>query len=260
MSVLPTFESKQRGRFFLDSVTLEVEGVLHRIPKLYLESSSPLFKDMWSLPQGPDAEGQTEENPVVLTGCTNAEFENLLAVLVQGPTPSRLQKEEYLSALRLATMWDMSELRRVLIAKLDSLKLSVAEKIAFGKHYGVADWLVEGCTSAFAGSDHLDVDELAAYIGWEATARVALNFKPQPSRIVDIEPSLFRCEYCSELVSPDSHKTPYPTAVQCTACGRAIWIVSRPVRVDLADLGGESYEDCMQFVKEILADELKGME
>lgn len=60
----------------------QVEEVVHRVPKYYLETWSTMFKDMFQLPQGPEAEGQSEDNPIVLSGCTNAEFESLMDVLM----------------------------------------------------------------------------------------------------------------------------------------------------------------------------------
>jgi hypothetical protein len=87
---------------------------------------------MFSLPQGPDSEGRTEQNPIVLSGCTNAEFECLLEAIMMprsalkdlieveliltnshGSTHSVLKndllKEQWISVLKLATMWDMPE-------------------------------------------------------------------------------------------------------------------------------------------------------
>lgn len=59
-----------------------MEETIHRVPKYHLETWSTMFKDMFALPQGPNAEGSSEENPIVLTGCTNLEFESLMDVLL----------------------------------------------------------------------------------------------------------------------------------------------------------------------------------
>lgn len=48
-----------------------------------------MFRDMFSMPQGTDdgqqssREGDTDDNPIKLVGCTNEEFESLMEVVYQ---------------------------------------------------------------------------------------------------------------------------------------------------------------------------------
>jgi hypothetical protein len=107
------------------------ENTLHSVPRYYLEEHSQFFKDMFSLPQGVDGEGKTEQNPITLSGCTNAEFESILeeilprsvdVLIPEEPCrltqPSRVNprdrgalrshgKERWEGVLKLATMWEM---------------------------------------------------------------------------------------------------------------------------------------------------------
>lgn len=67
---------------------------MHRVPRHGLEECSSVFRDMFSLPQaiapvsdesGAEKqipkEGEDDENPIKLVGCTNEEFESLIDVM-----------------------------------------------------------------------------------------------------------------------------------------------------------------------------------
>ena len=50
----------------------------------FVNWSQSIFRTMFSLPQGPEEanrEGDTDENPIRLGGCTKEEFESLLALM-----------------------------------------------------------------------------------------------------------------------------------------------------------------------------------
>lgn len=65
---------------------------MHRVPKYGLEDCSSIYRDMFSLPQPTDPgtdrseaaipkEGEADENPIKLVGCTSKEFESLIDVM-----------------------------------------------------------------------------------------------------------------------------------------------------------------------------------
>ncbi len=55
-------------------------------------------------------------------------------------------ENEWLSALKLATMWGMSNVRRTAINEISQLKsMSDADQVVFGKDYAVVDWVMSGC-------------------------------------------------------------------------------------------------------------------
>lgn len=62
----------------------QVEENIHRVFKQCLVEHSQMFKDMFSLPPGSNAEGTSESNPIVMSGCTNFEFTSLMSILI-GP-------------------------------------------------------------------------------------------------------------------------------------------------------------------------------
>ena len=60
-----------------------MEDVLFTVPKRRLESTSSVFKDMFSMPHsdGVAVEGQDELKPIVLEGYKAIDFERLLTFL-----------------------------------------------------------------------------------------------------------------------------------------------------------------------------------
>jgi hypothetical protein len=60
--------------------------VLHRLTRSRLEALSPVFRDMFSVPQPEgssegDLEGSSDGHPIVLEGYKNVDFERLIALL-----------------------------------------------------------------------------------------------------------------------------------------------------------------------------------
>lgn len=57
---------------------------LFKVPREPLEAESIVFRDMFLLPQGDEdkVEGLSDENPVVLQGIKQDQFEHLLTVLL----------------------------------------------------------------------------------------------------------------------------------------------------------------------------------
>ncbi|KAF6745203.1 hypothetical protein DFP72DRAFT_926704 [Ephemerocybe angulata] len=59
------------------------------------------FKDMFGIPPGESAEGSSDENPIILPGCTVAEFESLMKALLT-PTsikPLTLSEDQWIGVL-----------------------------------------------------------------------------------------------------------------------------------------------------------------
>jgi hypothetical protein len=94
---------------------------------------------MFSLPQAPKGEnqqvreGDTDENPISLVGCTKSEFESLLELMNprcatlsnrgedishssnrDGPGVPHLIKEQWMGVLKLGRLWDMPKVCYIL--------------------------------------------------------------------------------------------------------------------------------------------------
>jgi len=89
--------------------------MLFRVPRCEFEESSEIFADMFLLPSGAinRTEGQDNEHPIVLEGYKKDEFSCLLRVMYTRTKSLTnfqlsLKKEEWVSVLKLSTMWNMN--------------------------------------------------------------------------------------------------------------------------------------------------------
>ena len=130
--------------------------------------------------------------------------------------PLTLSKENWLGALRLATVWDMPEVSdgkphgrapdecgsqiRAFAIKSISTWLEPLEKVRFGKELRVKEWFLEGCISLTSPGKRQQVETLAKTLGWELAAKVldACQRASEKTRLtpIKIPPSGFRCYSC----------------------------------------------------------------
>ncbi|KAJ3536805.1 hypothetical protein NMY22_g5869 [Coprinellus aureogranulatus] len=219
----------RKGKFYYEMVTIQVEKSLHCVPRHHLTEWSQVFRDMFDLPLTPDAEGVSDERPIVLPGCTNFEFESLLEILLTpGYDPSKelrsntdprsrrhlsplhLEKEQWIAGLKLSTMWDMQKasirIRSLCIRELSSSALTPLDKVDLGRSYKVAAWVIEGCTALVEDADNLNLDSLSA-LGWETAARICwisreytiatLSSQREAKGIGSIPPTIWICGKCN---------------------------------------------------------------
>ncbi|KAF6743141.1 hypothetical protein DFP72DRAFT_147045 [Ephemerocybe angulata] len=202
-----------RGTFYFEFVTLKVQDTIHRIPKRILEEWSQIFKDMFGIPQEDgNSEGSSDENPIILPGCTNAEFESLMKVLLT-PTsikPLVLSKDQWIGVLKLSTMWDMVVVRKHAIAMLSPLieEHTPIEQVVLGKQFKVASWFTQGCASLASAHKTLDLHSVAKALGWEFVARILRigSSETEPAAIADtVELShaslKFKCKNCKAPIA-----------------------------------------------------------
>jgi Zn finger protein HypA/HybF involved in hydrogenase expression len=137
---------------------------------------------MFLLPSGPGRhnEGQDREHPIVLEGYKKDDFSCLLKVmyptgrsLISGTKLDLcLEKEEWISVLKLSTIWNMTKFRNYAIHKLSTdVTLSPVEKIVLARAHKVAPWMEEG-VSRLASGDPRSTFEDFATLGWETAARI----------------------------------------------------------------------------------------
>jgi len=83
-----------------------------------------------------------------------------------------LEKEEWISVLKLSTIWNMTKFRNYAIHKLSTdVTLSPVEKIVLARAHKVAPWMEEG-VSRLASGDPRSTFEDFATLGWETAARI----------------------------------------------------------------------------------------
>lgn len=171
-------ESKDTGlqrdsTFYQDTVVFRVEGTLFKVPRRGFESGSGVFATMFTLPSvlEKEKEGQSDETPIILEGIKKDDFRSLLHLMYPiGPGDPDVPRNGLISALHLATMWDLNDIRRYAIARLDSMPLSSLEKVILAKQEMVQSWLLSGYEE-LVGVQNLSLQEIDA-LDWETIAKL----------------------------------------------------------------------------------------
>ncbi|KAF8586644.1 hypothetical protein K439DRAFT_1340407 [Ramaria rubella] len=146
--------------YFRDGVIFLVEGFLFKIPRYQLERNSPFFEGMFSLPNGPeDSDGLTDEKPIHIPQVLSIDFERLLALLYPltldyATYTDTWKRDEWLSILNLASMWEITRARELAIEELEKC-LSPFEKIIFGRKYDHVFWVQKGFTHLCLREEYL---------------------------------------------------------------------------------------------------------
>ncbi|KAJ3533153.1 hypothetical protein NMY22_g7448 [Coprinellus aureogranulatus] len=214
---------------------LVVEDRLFRVLRHGFESHSHVFEDMFRLPannSNQSVEGSSTDNPIVLDGHSANDFAALLWVLY----PSALQiatgglqlsKKEWTGVLRLATMWDMWDIREFAIRSLsnDAFKLTALEKVCLAHAHKVPQWFIEGTTTLVEDWPSVSPEELASVVGLKTAYQISvlqLQLAPikQSNKVLDSSEHLqfgadtFRCNICRSALITVSTK--------CRKCSRQL--------------------------------------
>jgi len=229
-------EDINNSEFYWDPFFLKVEDELFCVPRCEFVQSSEVFADMFLLPFGPatSSEGQDRDHPIILEGYKKDEFTSLLKVMYPRATSLisgknielNLKKEEWVSALKLSTIWNMTKIRQYAIHWLSTnVTLSLIEKILLGRAHRVGAWLDEGVTSLATCDFNLSptLEDLAT-LGWETAARIVWinNYLRLPLRFrrdsikcghCSSSSSLIESNYCGHIASANSELL--------TCCGSA---------------------------------------
>jgi len=224
-------EDMLSNEFYWDNIIFKVEDKLFSVPRCEFVQLSEVFADMFCLPSGTAAhnEGQDREHPIVLEGYKKDEFTCLLKVmypragsLISGTSfDLRLEKEEWVSVLKLSTIWNMTKIRNYAIHRLSTdVALSPVEKILLARAHKVATWLDEGVTSLTSGDPKPTLESLAT-LGWETAARILWIRDSSPflaTSNTSFRADSMKCGYCSSSASLiDGSHNCYNCAIAVTA-------------------------------------------
>ncbi|KAJ3513128.1 hypothetical protein NMY22_g15132 [Coprinellus aureogranulatus] len=243
-------ESKAREHYY-ELVTFKVvEDKVYKVPRHGFISNSGVFQDMFKLPQAAGStEGKADDNPVVLSCCTKPEFESLLEVLYPSMKflpASKMTKEEWISVLKLATFWDMQEVRSFAIENLSSMRqIHALEKIKLGWHYKVAEWVIEGYYTLIVnwGTLTVTLDEVGDALGWKSAAKVldlAVRAKDVTATLSHVDVCKKNCtETC--FSGTEISTGGYMRDVECETCDTVIAMLEMS-----PGLRGEALEDAIK--------------
>ncbi|KAF8493310.1 hypothetical protein JB92DRAFT_3127466 [Gautieria morchelliformis] len=171
--------------YMKDGVSFLVENTLFRVPRYMLENTSPVFSAMLS-------DVRADADPIALPRVTSADFVCLLSFLYPlipqvNAVPRLWEVEQWTAILRLATMWQMAEIRTVAMQILSQSRCPFT-KITLGREYGHSPWIKEGFTmlclrpEALTASEavQLTKDDVVACAA--AREEVRLRFPPGDRR------------------------------------------------------------------------------
>ncbi|RXW16737.1 hypothetical protein EST38_g9109 [Candolleomyces aberdarensis] len=199
------------AEFFWQTLFLQVEDEIFCVPRCEFEESSEIFADMFTLPAGANGnvEGESQDHPIILEGYRKEDFRCLLRVmyprasqLLSGDQPSfNLEKTEWISVLRLSTIWGMKKIRSHAIHVLsNNMQLSLIEKVNLGREHKVEKWFVEGILDLVDRKSTLSLTDLAD-LGWETAARILWirdpDSRPGSGKLaVPFKLSSIKCPHC----------------------------------------------------------------
>ncbi|KAH6908561.1 hypothetical protein BKA70DRAFT_1280195 [Coprinopsis sp. MPI-PUGE-AT-0042] len=210
---IPSSRRYRHASHYLSFSIFCVENQLYCLPKDHLSLHSEVFAGMFSIDNGTD--GQSDDHPIVLEGYKSEDFDALLRIIVPKPlepSPPYLNKDEWISVLKLSTIWQMDKIRKLAIEKLSIMNMLPLEKIVMAREYNVSKWLSEGASALVETLDTFKIEDIAQTIGWETTARIyavhsaaqksEFDQKLKETQAQTVQISRLRCIGCSQPPSP----------------------------------------------------------
>ncbi|KAF8199894.1 hypothetical protein K438DRAFT_1822746 [Mycena galopus ATCC 62051] len=166
-----------RDPYYLDTVVFEVQHTLFKVPRFQFERHSGVFATTFSLPQPvAGVEGSSDKTPFRLDGIKRVDFQALLKVLyplTSIPKTPTLCRDEWISVLKLANLWDFIDVRDLAIQQLAlySRSLDCVERIVFAREHDVSSWLESGYTELVRRKTIISPEE-AKKIGWDVALQI----------------------------------------------------------------------------------------
>ncbi|KAK0494878.1 hypothetical protein EDD18DRAFT_1172831 [Armillaria luteobubalina] len=229
----PLSPSPSRDKdYYWETIVLQVEDTLIRVPKHHLVGHSEVFDSMLSLPQGKnDPEGISDEKPIQLAGIKKVDFDRLLQIIypIDNSRVPDLSVNGWVSVLALSSLWRMS-VRKTAIERLTSRlsQISPIDRIILGRRYSVTSWISSG---------YEELASRAGVVSLEDAERIGLGTALRIEHIREkfqglSTPSLRQCQWfillwylwSLPLLSP---KVQLRTAIRLEHCegkdGRNFW-------------------------------------
>ncbi|KAF7296051.1 hypothetical protein MKEN_01420200 [Mycena kentingensis (nom. inval.)] len=163
--------------FQVAPLRLLVEETLFKVPRHQFERRSEIFASIFTLPTPADTkvEGSDDACPMLLEGVAATDFRRFLKVLYPLdaiPAIPNLSKDEWISVLKLATLWRFLEIRALALTRLDlALQNDCVQQILLGRQYDVVSWLRDGYGALARREEPITLEEARA-IGWETALKV----------------------------------------------------------------------------------------
>ncbi|KAK0454494.1 hypothetical protein EV421DRAFT_1757214 [Armillaria borealis] len=215
--------------FYWENSTFLVEDELFRAPRYQFIKHSETFKAMFTLPQADaDAvEGNTDDKPIHLYGVSKIDFERLLNFMypldILLAEKRKRPLEEWISILKLSTMWVMTEIRDSAISHMMErhLEIEVIKRITLGRSHDVPALVRSGLVT-LVNQDGGVTEQQARLLGWETALRIqwvrdklitgGSSYSFGENELREAATSVFRVNsraersFESEIFDPKAHK------------------------------------------------------
>ncbi|KAF5355550.1 hypothetical protein D9758_006304 [Tetrapyrgos nigripes] len=162
-------------RFYFSNVIFQVEDTLYNVPRQPFMRESDVFHDMFSLPLAENRrnEGLSDEEPVLLQSVSKADFERLLSLMLPDAGEDFIPTlDEWISILKLSTLWDMPRIRERAIKRMVPLMQDPIQKIEIAREYEIDDWMLPALNQLVQRDEALSVEE-GKKLGLEYTLKLA---------------------------------------------------------------------------------------
>jgi len=159
--------------FDLVDIYFLVEGRLFKSYRQCFEDS-PVFQTMFSLPAGENIvqDGSTKYQPVHLEGITGSDFAPFVDLMNPGALPEiDLSLAEWISVLKLSTMWEFTSPRQYAITQISKLGISSARRINLARDYHIREWLLPSLVAYAQQEDAITADDVDL-LGWEVVLKL----------------------------------------------------------------------------------------
>ncbi|RXW23174.1 hypothetical protein EST38_g2707 [Candolleomyces aberdarensis] len=174
---LPSSVRQRDDEFYWDNVCFSVEDRLFKVPRYHLVVGSEQFAQKYNLcpvEPKPDDEATDPDTAVVLEGITAAEFRTFLRLCFprhSTSTTSSFTKLEWLTILKLATLWHFLDFRELAIRNLSGQLVDPIESISVGREMYVPAFVERGYM-ALITKEGLISNEDSEKIGYKTAVNI----------------------------------------------------------------------------------------
>ncbi|KAI0933356.1 hypothetical protein AcV5_005519 [Taiwanofungus camphoratus] len=185
----------------IEDIFFLVDGVFFEAHRSEFEHESEVFRDMFHLPTPVDGviDGTSREHPLRLDGVKKNDFVSLLKVMFSRNCDKEevLTTDEWISVLKLSTMWDFDRIRNIAIHKLTDIVRDPLQKVALAQRYWVDEWIISALNTLAQRESSVGVDDVAQLgLDWALKlARVRESFGTDPERVF-CNCRCVECSYC----------------------------------------------------------------
>jgi hypothetical protein len=176
---------------------LKVENTLFRVPKEIFDGS-PIFEQMFTLPQTGETDGSSNELPLKLEGLSASEFRTFIVVTIPrydclseielqsiltltcmllfsivGGSPRSLITADWIVVLRISDMWQMDALRTSAIEILTTLfdGDTAALQLQMAECYSIKKWIYPAATNLIMRENIMTCGEMQL-LGYETALSI----------------------------------------------------------------------------------------